>query len=325
MRTMQIYKLAGLLIAAIFFTGNAGAQPYPNKPIRLVIPFGPGGSNDIVGRILAQKLGENLGQPVVVDNRAGAGGMVGTDAVVNAAPDGYTLMIGATSTIAANVGLYPKRGFDPVKSLTPIMQIGSGSFLMAVPASSPAKNVREFITLAKSTPGALNYGTSGKGSSMHLMGEMFKTMAKTDMEHVPYKSGGAAIADLATSRVQLLYSDLAALLPFVKSGQVRALAVTTPKRSALLPDLPTMAESGVPDYDATSWYGILGPAGLPREVVARLNLELTRITKSPDIKERFNALGIEPVSGTPEEFSSYIRSQVAKWSEVVKASGAELE
>jgi tripartite-type tricarboxylate transporter receptor subunit TctC len=312
-------------LAMCLAAAGAIAQPYPSKPLRLVVPFGPGGSNDIVGRILAQKMAENLGQPVVVENRPGAGGMVGTDSVVRAAPDGYTLMIGATSTIAANVGLYPKRGFDPLKHLTPITQIAEGSFLMAVPASSPAKSVREFIELAKAKPGQLNYGTSGRGSSMHLMGEMFKMMAQVDMVHVPYKAGGPAIADLAVDRVQLLYSDLAALLPFVKSGQVRALAVTTPKRSALLPELPTMSEAGVPGYDATSWYGLLGPAGLPRDIVMRLNADFARILHSADIKERFASLGIEPVTGTPEAFAGYIREQVVKWSQVAKSSGVELE
>lgn len=325
MKKQPILRLVAVLAALCLAAGGAIAQAYPSKPLRLVVPFGPGGSNDIVGRILAQKMGENLGHPVVVENRPGAGGMVGTDSVVRSAPDGYTLMIGATSTIAANVGLYPKRGFDPLKHLTPITQIASGSFLMAVPASSPAKSVREFIELAKAKPGQLNYGTSGPGSSMHLMGEMFKTMAQVDMVHVPYKAGGPAIADLAVDRVQLLYSDLAALLPFVKSGQVRALAVTTPKRSALLPDLPTMSEAGVPGYDATSWYGILGPAGLQRELVMRLNGELARILHSADIKERFAAMGIEPVTGTPEEFASYIREQVVKWSQVARSSGVELE
>lgn len=321
-RVLSMVAGLGMVLLA---AGGALAQSYPAKPIRLVVPFGPGGSNDIVARILAQKLTESVGQPVIVENRPCAGGTVGTDLVVKAAPDGYTVMIGATSTIAANVGLYPKRNFDPVKSLTPIGQIAEGAFLMAVPASSPAKTVREFIELAKGKPGQLNYGTSGRGSSMHLMGEMFKMLAKVDMVHVPYKAGGPAIADLAVDRVQLLYSDLAALLPFVKGGQVRALAVTTPKRSALLPDLPTMTEAGVPGYDATSWYGILGPAGLPRDIVMRLNAEFSRIVQSADGKERFANLGIEPVTGTPEEFADYIRTQVVKWSDVAKGSGVELE
>jgi tripartite-type tricarboxylate transporter receptor subunit TctC len=309
----------------LLLSGTAFAQPYPSKPIRLIVPFGTGGSNDIVARLLGPKLQESLGQPVIVENRPGAGGMVGTDTVVKSAPDGYTLMIGATSTIAANVGLYPKRNFDPVKSLTPITQIADGAFLMAVPASSPARTVKEFIQLARSSPGKLNYGSSGKGSSMHLTGEMFRMAANVEMVHVPYKSGGAAIADVATDRVQLVYSDLAALLPFVKNGTVRALAVTTPRRSALLPDLPTMAEAGVPGYEATSWYGILAPAGLPRDVTMKLNAEFGRIVNSADMKERFATLGTEPVTGTPEAFADFIRVQIAKWSAVSKAAGVELE
>jgi tripartite-type tricarboxylate transporter receptor subunit TctC len=196
---------------------------------------------------------------------------------------------------------------------------------MAVPASLPARNVKEFIELAKAKPGELNFGSSGKGSSLHLTAEMFKSMAKVDLVHIPYKSGGAAIADLATARVQLVYSDLPALLPFVKNNQVRPIAVTTPTRWHLLPDLPTVAESGVPGYDATSWYGILGPAGLPRDIVSRLGSEIAKIVHSAEIKQRFNGMGVEPVTSTPEEFSRYIREQVTKWSGVIKSSGAQLE
>ena len=322
---MRMRGWIGVVFSLASVNGALAQPSYPSKPIRLVVPFGTGGSNDIVARLLGPKLSESLGQPVIVDNRPGAGGMVGTDAVVKSAPDGYTLMIGATSTIAANVGLYPKRNFDPVKSLTPITQIADGAFLMAVPARSPAKNVKEFVEMARHAPGQFNYGSSGPGSSMHLMGEMFKLTAHVDMVHVPYKAGGPAIADLATDRVQLVYSDLAALLPFVRSGQVRALAVTTPRRSALLPDLPTMAEAGLPGYEATSWYGILGPAGLPREITMKLNAELARVVHGAEIKERFATLGIEPVTGTPEAFAQYIQAEVKKWSAVSKAAGVELE
>jgi tripartite-type tricarboxylate transporter receptor subunit TctC len=316
----RIVCIATLLIPALGW-----GQAYPGKAIRLVVPFGTGGSNDIVGRLVGVKLSEALGQPVVVDNRAGAGGTIGVDAVVKSDPDGYTILMGATSTIAVNVGLYPRRNFDPTTNLTPITQIGSGPFLMAIPASLPVKNVQEFIQLARSKPGQLNFGSSGKGSSLHLTVEMLKTMAKIDLVHVPYKSGGAAVADLASSRVQLIFSDLPALLPFVKGGQVKTLAVTTPKRSQLLPDLPTVAEAGVPGFDATSWYGILGPADMPRDIVTRLNGELGKIMHSADMKERLNAMGVEPVTGSPEDFTRYIREQVAKWLAVVKASGAELE
>lgn len=312
------------IVAAALVPSLGWAQAYPSKPIRLVVPFGTGGSNDIVARLLGAKLSESLRQPVVVDNRAGAGGTIGTDAVVKADPDGYTLMIGATSTIAVNVGLYPKRNFDPVTSLTPITQIGAGPFLMAVPASLPVKSVKEFIDLARSKPGQLNFASSGKGSSLHLNAETFKLMAKVDLVHVPYKSGGAAATDLATGRVQLIFSDLPALQSFVKNNQVRPLAVTTPQRWPLLPELPAVAET-VPGFDLTSWYGILGPAGLPRDIVTRLNGEFAKIVHSADMKERFNTMGIQPVTGTPEEFTRYIREQVAKWSAVIKASGAEQE
>jgi tripartite-type tricarboxylate transporter receptor subunit TctC len=322
---MTLIRKALVALAAALVPALALGQAYPSKPIRLVVPFGTGGSNDIMARLVGAKLSEALGQPVVVDNRAGAGGTIGVDAVVKSDPDGYTILIGATSTIAVNVGLYPKRNFDPTKSLTPITQIGSGPFLMAVPASLPANSVKEFVELARAKPGQLNFGSSGKGSSLHLTVEMLKTMAKIDLVHVPYKSGGAAVADLATSRVQLIFSDLPALLAFVKSGQVKTLAVTTPKRSALLADLPTVAESGVPGFDATSWYGFLGPAGMPRSIVMRLNGELAKIMHSADMKQRLSVMGVEAVTGTPEEFTRHIHEQVAKWLAVVKASGAELE
>jgi tripartite-type tricarboxylate transporter receptor subunit TctC len=313
-----------IALAAAIFPALASAQAWPSKPIRLVVPFGTGGSNDIVARLLAAKLGESTGQPVIVDNRPGAGGTIGVDSVVKADPDGYTLLMGATSTIAVNVGLYPKRKFDPTTSLTPITQLGAGPFLMAVPASMPVKNAKEFIDLARSKPGRLNFGSSGKGSSLHLNGEMFKMMAKVDLLHVPYKSGGAAVGDLATDRVQLIFSDLPALQSFIKNNQVKALGVTTSKRWHLLPDLPAIAET-VPGYDATSWYGILGPAGLPKNIVARLGAEFAKIVHGKEIKERFNNMGIEPITGTPEQFSGYIREQVAKWGEVIKASGAAQE
>jgi tripartite-type tricarboxylate transporter receptor subunit TctC len=314
--------LRNLLFAFVLVPSAGWTQAWPSKPIRFVVPFGPGGSNDVVARILAAKLTESTGQPVLVDNRPGAGGAIGTDFVVKSDPDGYTLVLGGTSTIAVNVGLYPKRKFDPLTSLTPITELAEGPFLMVVPSTLPAKNVGEFIALARSKPGALNFGSSGKGSSLHLTAEMFKMMAKVDLVHVPYKSGGAAVADLATDRVQLVYSDLPALLPFIKAGSVRPLAVTTSKRWHLLPELPAIAET-VPGYDATSWYGILGPAKMPRELVARIGAEFAKVVHGADIKERLNSMGIQPLTGTPEEFSRLIKDEVAKWSGVIKASGAE--
>ena len=304
---------------------TAGAQAYPDKPVRLVVPFGPGGSNDIVARLFGPALSERLGQPVVVENRPGAGGAIGTDSVVKSAPDGYTLMIGATSTIAVNVSAYPKRNFDPLKNLTPIGQLAAGPFVLFVHSSVPAKSVKELIEVAKARPGALNFSSSGKGSSLQLSVELLKMMAKVDMVHVPYKSGGAAVSALAANEVQVFIGDMAPLTGFVKSGAVRPLAVTTDKRFSLLPDLPTIAESGVPGYEASSWYGLLGPAGLPAPIVARLNEEIGRIMRSPAMTERIQALGIEAVTGTPEQFARLIAVQVPKWTQVVKAAGAEAE
>src|SRR6476661_3963330 len=261
---------------------GASAQGYPNRIIRLVVPFAPGGSNDIVARLIAEKMTDALGQTVVVDNRAGAGGVIGTDSVVKSAPDGYTLMIGATSTMAANPSLYTKMNLDPPKDLTPITQVASGPFVLAVPASLPVRTVKELIALAKSKPGEINFGSSGVGSSLQLTAELFKSMANIDIVHVPYKGLGPALADL--------------------------------------PDLPTLAEAGVPGYEATSWYGFLGPAGLPPDIVAKLNRELIKIVQNPAMKGKFASLGIEPVTGTPDEFGAYIRSEMAKWRAVVTAA-----
>ena len=298
-----------------------------------MVPFAPGGSNDIVARLIAEKMTDALGQTVVVDNRAGAGGVIGTDSVVKSAPDGYTLMIGATSTMAANPSLYTKMNLDPPKDLTPITQVASGPFVLAVPASLPVRTVKELIALARNKPGEINFGSSGVGSSLQLTAELFKSMANIDIVHVPYKGLGPAVADLeslffsdwafadlVSGRIHIIFSDMAGLLPFVQSGQLRALGVTSAQRFSDLPDLPTLAEAGVPGYEATSWYGFLGPAGLPPDIVAKLNRELIKIVQNPAMKEKFASLGIEPVTGTPDEFGAYIRSEMAKWRAVVTAA-----
>lgn len=267
-----------------------------------MVPFAPGGSNDIVARLIAEKMTDAMGQTVVVDNRAGAGGVIGTDSVVKSAPDGYTLMIGATSTMAANPSLYTKMNLDPPKDLTPITQVASGPFVLAVPASLPVRTVKELIALARNKPGEINFGSSGVGSSLQLTAELFKSMA------------------LVSGRIHIIFSDMAGLLPFVQSGQLRALGVTSAQRFSDLPDLPTLAEAGVPGYEATSWYGFLGPAGLPPDIVAKLNRELIKIVQNPAMKEKFASLGIEPVTGTPDEFGAYIRSEMVKWRAVVTAA-----
>jgi tripartite-type tricarboxylate transporter receptor subunit TctC len=303
---------------------RAYAQSYPNRIIRLVVPFAAGGSNDIIARLVAERMGEALGQSVVVDNRPGAGGVIGTDSVIKSAPDGYTLMIGATSTMAANPSLYSKMNLDPARDLMPITQIASGPFVLAVPASLPARSVAELIALGKAKPGEINFGSSGVGSSLQLTAELFKSMAGIDIVHVPYKGLAPALADLVAGRIQIIFSDMAGLLPFVQSGQLRALAVTSARRFADLADLPTLAEAGVPGYEATSWYGVLGPAGLPPDIVAKLNRELTAIVRAPAMKEKFTTLGIEAVTGTPDEFRAYIRSEMAKWRAVVTAAAIKV-
>ncbi len=304
-------------------TGSV-AQKYPSRFIRLVVPFAPGGSNDIIARLIGDKLAEAVGQTVVVENRPGAGGVLGTQTVTTAEPDGYTLMIGATSTLAANPSLYTNMNLDPPKDLTPVMQIATGPFVLAVPSSLPVKTVADLIRLAKDKPGSVNFGSSGVGSSLQLTAELFKSMANIDIVHVPYKGLGPALTDLVAGRIQIVFSDMAGLLPYVQSGQLRALGVTGAKRSADLPDLPTLSEAGVPGYEATSWYGILGPAGLPRDIVMKLNGDLTRIVTSPAMKEKFSTLGIEAVTGTPEEFGVYIRSEMAKWRAVVTSANIKV-
>jgi tripartite-type tricarboxylate transporter receptor subunit TctC len=325
MRNSLLLRSAALVIALACFSTSASAQIYPSRVIRLVVPFAPGGSNDVIARIIGERLTEALGQSVVIDNRPGAGGVIGTDSVAKASPDGYTLMIGATSTLAANPSLYTKMSLDPTQDLTPITQIASGPFVLAVPSSLPARNVEELITLARAKPGELNYGSSGIGSSLQLTAELFKTMAKVDIVHVPYKGLGPALTDLVTGRIQIIFSDMAGLLPFVQSGQLRALAVTSAKRSSVLPDLPTLAEAGVEGYQATSWYGVLGPKAVPADIVAKLNGELARIVHNPAMKVKFASLGIEPVTDTPQAFAAFIRSEMDKWRIVVTTAGIKVD
>jgi tripartite-type tricarboxylate transporter receptor subunit TctC len=311
--------------ALVGWPGKLPAQGYPNRLIRLVVPFAPAGSNDIVGRLIADRLGDALGQRVMVDNRPGAGGVIGTDVVIKSVPDGYTLLIGATSTMAANPSLYTNMNLNPPKDLSPIMQIATGPFVLAVSSSVPAKSVKELIALANEKPGALYFASSGVGSSLQLTAELFKSMVKVQIVHVPYKGLGPALTDLVAGRVQIIFSDMAGLLPYVQSGQLRALAVTSAKRFSDLPDLPTLAEAGVPGYEASSWYGILGPAGIPRDIVLKLNNDLTQIVNSPAIKEKFATLGLEPVTGSPEQFGTYIESEMSKWRTVVTSANIKVE
>ena len=300
----------------------AHAQTYPEKALRVVVPFAPGGSTDIVGRIMTQRLSERIKQPVVLDNRGGGGGNIGSDMVAKAPPDGYTLLIGTVGSLTINPSLYKRMPYDPLKDLTPIAYFGSTPNVLVVHSSLPVKSVRELITLARSKPGQLNYASAGTGGSVHLAAELFKSLAKVDMVHVPYKGSGPALVDLLGGQTQLMFSTMPPALPHVKSGRLRALGMTGAKRSPLVPDLPTIAEAGLPGYEITQWWGLLGPAGMPAAIVTRINSDVNAILQQPEVKERFASAGADTAPNTPAWFASYMKSEVAKWAKVVKASGA---
>jgi tripartite-type tricarboxylate transporter receptor subunit TctC len=316
--------LSGVGSALLARAGKA-ATSYPDRPIHLIVPFAPGGSNDVIARIIGDKMSNALKVAVVVENRGGAGGTIGTEYVIKSPADGYTLMIGATSTMAANPSLYTSKYFDPARDLSAIMQIAAGPFVLAVPSSLPVKSVQELIALAKQEPGKIYFGSSGTGSSLQLTAELFKSMAKIDIVHVPYRGLGPALIDLGSDRIQIIFSDMAGLLPYIQSGKLRALAVTSLQRWPDLPDLPTVSEAGVPGYDATSWYGILGPANLPPDIGSTVNATLRKIMTSPDIMEKFKMLGVAPVTGSPQEFNSYMKKETAKWGQVVSSANITVQ
>ena len=314
-----------ILMLAAAFPGATLAADYPHRPIRFVVPYPPSGAADIVARILAQKLGDALGATVVVDNRAGAGGNLGTDLVAKAAPDGYTLLMGNVGPLAINVSLSKRLPFDPLKDLAPVSFMVVYPNVLVVNPALPAKSVSELIALAKARPGQLSYGSAGTGSSTHLAAELFKSMAGIEMAHVPYKGGGQAVVDVISGQVQLYFSSMLGALPHLKSGKLRALAVTGSKRSRAAPELPTIAESGFPGYEANNWLGLMVPAGTPAAIIMRLNREIVKIFAQPDMLERLAAQGGEPETGSPEKFAEYIRSEIRKWAKVVKSSGAQVE
>jgi tripartite-type tricarboxylate transporter receptor subunit TctC len=312
-----------LLAALLLFAQGAAAQ-YPNHSIKLIVPFPPAGATDIVGRIVAHKLGEQLGQPVVVENRPGAGGSLGSDIVAKSAPDGYTILIATTSTHSIGPVLQ-KLPYDPIRDFAPITQVANIPNVLVVSPKLPVKNLQELVALAKAQPGKLNYSSSGIGTIVHLNGELFKMIAKVDMVHVPYKGTQLAIPDLANGSVAMMVDNLASALPNIRSGNVRPLALEAPQRSALLPEVPTFAEAGMPEFDLYVWFGMFAPAGTPREIVARLQREVLAGLKSPDLLERFEAVGAEPVGSTPEQFVERIRSDAAKWGEVIKTANVKAQ
>ena len=303
---------------------TGSGQAYPNKPIRLVAPFSPGGATDVLARIVGQKITERMGQPVVIENRVGAGGNIGAEQVAKAAPDGYTLLMGGVPH-AIGMSLYTKLGYDMVKDLSAIAETASFPSLIVLHPSLPVKSVKELIALAKARPGQLNFGSAGNGSPNHLALELFDTMAGVKMVHIPYKGSGQVIGDLIAGQLQLASMGLPIAMPHVQSGKLRAIALTGTTRSPLMPNLPTVAEAGLAGFDVTSWYGVFGPAALPREIVARLNTEIGNAITAPDLKEKLTALGAEPSVKTPEKFAQYVREEIVKWAKVVKESGAKLD
>jgi tripartite-type tricarboxylate transporter receptor subunit TctC len=313
------------LLILVLVANVALAQPFPSKPTKMIVPYPPGGSADILARAIGAKLGEGLGQPVVIDNRPGAGTIIGTEATAKSAPDGYTFMLGTVSSHAINPALNPKLPFDPVKDFTPLSLVASIPFAMIVHPSVPARSVQEFIALAKARPGQINYSSAGNGTSNHLAGELLKSMAGIDLVHVPYKGSAPALNDLVAGQVSLMFDLVLTAAPHIKSGAARGLAVTGAQRSPVLPGLPTVAESGLPGYEVSAWFGIFAPAGLPQPVAQRLNAEFVKVMREPDLKQRLAGLGADPLTSTPEEFSSYLRSEIDKWAKVVKASGMKLD
>ena len=303
----------------------AQAPAYPTKPIRLVVPFPAGGATDILARAVAQKLTEAWGQAVVVDNRPGAGGNIGSELVAKATPDGYTLEMGTVGTHAINASLYAKMPYDHVKDFAPVILVAGVPNVLVVTPSLPANSVQELIAYAKANPGKLNFASSGSGTSIHLSGELFKVMAGVEMTHIPYKGSAPALQDLIGGQVQLMFDNLPPSLPQIKSGKLRALGVTTATRSAALPDTPTIAESGLPGFEASSWFGVLAPAGTPPAIVAKLNTEIARWLATPEAREKLVALGATAAGGTPEDFARHIAAETAKWAKVVKDSGAKVD
>ena len=323
-RRTLLAALAASLAAAL--APVAFAQPaYPTKPIRIVVPFPPGGTTDILARAAAQKMTEAWKEKAVVDNRPGAGGNIGAELVAKAPADGYTLLMGTVGTHAINASLYAKMPYDHVKDFAPVILVAAVPNVLVVHPSVPATTVAELIAYAKANPGKLNFASSGSGTSIHLAGELFKVMAGVQMTHVPYKGSAPAIADLLGGQVQLMFDNLPSALPQIRAGKLRALAVTSSQRAAALPDVPTIAESGLPGYEASSWFGLLAPAGTPADIVAKINGEVARWLASPEAKEKLLAQGANAAGGTPEDFARHIATETAKWQKVVRESGAKVD
>ncbi|MBY0265418.1 MAG: tripartite tricarboxylate transporter substrate binding protein [Burkholderiales bacterium] len=322
---MNTAKTLTALFAAIALAlpVTAAAQAYPAKTVRMIVGFPPGGPTDVLARIVAQKLGEAWGQQVVVDNRAGASGMIGAELTARAAPDGYTLLM-VPVTYAVAPSLFSKMAYDTERDLATVAQVAASPFILVVHPTLPVKTVKDLATLGRSRPGQLNYASASTGGMPHLAGELFNTMTGAKLVHIPYKGAAPATTDLLAGQVQLMFNNMLSAMPQVKAGRLRAVAVTSSKRSSAAPELPTIAET-VPGYEASGWYGVLAPAAMPRELINRVNGEVNRIMKLPDVTQRLAGDGVEAVGITPEQFGAYLRAEVAKWNKVVKAAGIKAD
>lgn len=303
----------------------AAAQGYPVKPIRMIVPFAPGGPNDVLGRIVAQKMSEQMGQQIVVDNRSGAGGSTGTALVASAPPDGYTLLFSGTSSLAINPSLYSKLPYDALRDFAPVSLAGTAPSLLAVHPSVPARTVKELVAIAKASPGKLNYASGGIGGTPHLASELFKSLGGVDVVHVPFRGAGPALIALASGQIDMYIGGISSILGMVRDKRIRPIAVTSAKRTPLMPDMPTFIESGMPGYEVVNWYAVVAPAATPKPVIAKLNGEIVKALASPDVRKRFADLGTDAASSTPEELAAYHRDDLARWAKVIKAARIQPE
>jgi len=313
-----VKRIAAIALLGFLFAAGAGAQSFPVKPVRIVVPYPPGGGNDLLARIAAQKLGEKWKQTIVVDNRGGASGMIGAETVARSAADGYTILLCASPECALNATLYPKMSYDPIRDFSPVTQLAVSSLVLAVHPSLPARNAREYIALAKKRPGQLSYSSVGAGSPHHISGEWMKLLAGIEITHVAYKGGGPQMVDLMGGHIHSGFVALPVIAPYLKSGRVRVLAVTTAKRSPVIPEVPSLSEAGLAGFDVSQWYGVVVPAGTPADITARLNADFVELVKLPDIRTRMADLGAEPVGSTAAQFGEFIRSEITKYRKIVK-------
>jgi len=321
----RLLRASFILIAMVSLAPIVmGQQAYPNKPVRIIVPYPPGGTADIVGRTIAEKLGVIWGQSVIVENRAGAGGTIGVDSAAKAAPDGYTMVLGVTGPLTIAPGINAQLAYDPLRDLVPITLVAAVPSLIAVHPSVPARDLKELIALAKSQPGKLSFASAGTGTSVHIAGELLKSMAGVDILHVPYKGGVPALNDLMGGQVSMIIENMPQLLPQVRAGKIRALAVTTQQRSSAISDLPAVAEV-LPGYEATTWFGLLAPAKTPQEIVRKVQSDVAKIGLLPDVKERFTGLGADVIASTPEAFASHLRSELVRFSKVIKEANIKVD